>query len=72
MTEAPRYFRHAKSLELGVCVLVKQTPERRTYLFEDGVERTFREDFCQRFIEAAPAPAREVQIRLGRGVVSSR
>ncbi|MDB4954102.1 MAG: hypothetical protein JWO36_1671 [Myxococcales bacterium] len=69
LTEPP-YFRHAKSPELGVCILIRKLSDRRTYLFEDGVERSFKEDFCERFIEPAPPPDAEVRVRLGRGMGS--
>ena len=70
LPEELTYFRHAKSPELGVCVLVRKQADRRTYLFEDGVERSFKEEFCQRFVEPASAPAEEIRVRLGRGAVA--
>jgi uncharacterized protein (TIGR02996 family) len=70
LSEPQSYFRHTKAPDWGVCVLVRQTREQRTYLFADGVERTFKEEFCQRMIEPAPPPAEEDRVRLMRGAAA--
>jgi uncharacterized protein (TIGR02996 family) len=64
----PAYVRHTGGAAWGVGVLVAQTADQRTYLFADGVRRSFKEEFCRRFIEPADAPSAEDVARLERGV----
>src|SRR5205823_6559587 len=64
----PQYVRHTASPSWGVAVLVRQSTNQRTYLFADGVARTFKADFCERFIEPAEAPGEEDRARLARGI----
>jgi uncharacterized protein (TIGR02996 family) len=63
-----RYIRHTGGVAWGVGVLVSQTREQRTYLFADGEQRTFKEQFCERFIVDADPPDDETTIRLARGL----
>ncbi|MGE0549922.1 MAG: TIGR02996 domain-containing protein [Kofleriaceae bacterium] len=63
----PEYVRHTGGDAWGVGVLVAKTSEQRTYLFEDGVRRAFKQAFCERFIVPAPPPSEEVIARLMRG-----
>ncbi len=63
------YVRHTNGDAWGVGVLVGQTRDQRTYLFADGVRRSFKEAFCERFIVPAEPPAsEEVRERLSRGL----
>jgi uncharacterized protein (TIGR02996 family) len=63
-----RYVSHTKRPEWGVGVLVVQEGDKRTFLFEDGGWRTLKQEFCDRFLEPAPAPASaENAARLDRG-----
>ena len=62
------YIRHTQKPEWGVGVLVGETRDQRTYLFEDGVKRTFKTALIGTFIVAAPPPSDEDQARLARGL----
>ena len=63
------YVRHTGGAAWGVGVLVGQTRDQRTYLFADGVRRSFKEAFCQRFIvPAQPPSSEEDRERLRRGL----
>jgi uncharacterized protein (TIGR02996 family) len=63
------YVRHTNGGAWGVGVLVGRTRDLRTYLFEDGVRRSFKEAFCERFIvAAAPPSSEEARERLRRGL----
>jgi len=66
----PEYFRHSGMPEWGTCVLVRQTKEQRTYLFADGKQRTFKEEFAWLNFRDAPPPTAEDRVRLGRGLVA--
>jgi uncharacterized protein (TIGR02996 family) len=62
------YVRHTAGSPWGVGVLVGQTREQRTYLFADGVRRSFKEAYCRRFIvPAEPPSSEEDRERLSRG-----
>jgi uncharacterized protein (TIGR02996 family) len=66
-----QYVRHTLRPEWGVGVLVSKTSDSRTYLFADGELRSIKEAFCQRVIEAAPAPeSAEARERLSRGLTA--
>jgi uncharacterized protein (TIGR02996 family) len=54
-----KYVRHTGGAAWGVGVLVSQTADQRTYLFADGVKRSFKEAFCEKFIVPADAPGDE-------------
>ena len=41
----PRIFEHTARKEWGRSVLVQEIPDKRTFLFEDGAERSFRPDY---------------------------
>ena len=64
----PTYVRHTGGAAWGVGVLVARVSDQRTYLFADGVRRSFKEAFCQRFIVPAEAPSEEDVERLSRGL----
>ena len=64
----PTYVRHTGGAAWGVGVLVARIADRRTYLFADGVRRSFKEAFCERFIVPAEAPSEEDVERLSRGL----
>ena len=64
MTE---YVRHTAGASWGVGVLVAETRDQRTYLFADGVKRTFKTALVARFITPAEAPSEEDRARLARG-----
>ena len=67
-TTEHRYVRHSRRPEWGVGVLVGREGDNRAYLFEDGKKRTLKVEFCDRFLEAAPAPeSAETAARLDRG-----
>ena len=66
----PEYFRHGGMPQWGTCVLVRQTKDQRTYLFADGKQRTFKEEFAWLNFVDAPPPSEEDRIRLRRGLVA--
>ncbi|MGB5349025.1 MAG: hypothetical protein WBN10_05455, partial [Polyangiales bacterium] len=41
----PRVFEHVSRKDWGRSVLVLEIPDKRTFLFEDGAERSFRPDY---------------------------
>lgn len=41
----PRIFEHSTRKDWGRSVLVQEIPDKRTFLFEDGAERSFRPDY---------------------------
>ncbi|HEU0029762.1 MAG TPA: TIGR02996 domain-containing protein [Kofleriaceae bacterium] len=67
---AVEYVRHTGGPAWGVGVLVAQNREQRTYLFADGVKRSFKEAFCERFIVPAEPPSDEDRTRLARGLTA--
>lgn len=42
---APRVFEHISRKDWGRSVLLLEIPDKRTFLFEDGAERSFRPDY---------------------------
>ena len=42
---APRIFEHVSRKDWGRSVLLLEVPDKRTFLFEDGSERSFRPDY---------------------------
>src|SRR5215212_4359113 len=65
------YVRHIVGAAWGIGVLVGQTRDQRTYLFADGVRRSFKESYCERFIVPAEAPpSDEDRERLSRGLLA--
>jgi hypothetical protein len=42
---SPRIFEHVSRKDWGRSVLVLEIPDKRTFLFEDGAERSFRPDY---------------------------
>src|SRR6186713_2496531 len=65
------YVRHTIGEAWGVGVLVGRTRDQRTYLFADGVRRSFKEAFCLRYIVPAEPPASEEdRERLHRGLAT--
>lgn len=63
------YVRHTVGGAWGVGVLVAQIGDQRTYLFADGVRRSFKEASCRRFIVPAEPPrSEEDRERLRRGL----
>src|SRR5690348_8797460 len=66
----PAYVRHTGGAAWGVGVLVARTEGQRTYLFADGVRRSFKEAFCERFIVPAEEPSAEDVERLSRGLLA--
>lgn len=41
----PRVFEHTSRKDWGRSVLLQEIPDKRTFLFEDGAERSFRPDY---------------------------
>ena len=41
----PRIFEHVSRKDWGRSVLLQEIPDKRTFLFEDGAERSFRPDY---------------------------
>ena len=41
----PRIFEHTSRKDWGRSVLLQEIPDKRTFLFEDGAERSFRPDY---------------------------
>jgi uncharacterized protein (TIGR02996 family) len=66
----PQYVRHTGSPAWGVGLLVGEAYDQRTYLFADGVARTFKTALVAKFIEPAGPPGDEDRARLERGVAA--
>lgn len=64
------YIRHTGGPQWGAGVLVAEHYDQRTYLFADGVKRTFKTAVVTRFIEPAPTPTDEDRARLSRGLAA--
>ena len=64
------YVRHSKSPAWGVGVLVREAYDQRTYLFADGVARTFKTAIAAKLIEPADEPDADDRQRLELGLDS--
>ena len=62
------YVRHTKSPAWGVGVLVRQAYGQQTYLFADGVARTFKTAIAAALIESTAEPDAEDRRRLELGL----
>ncbi len=63
----PRVFEHASRKDWGRSVLLVEIPDKRTFLFEDGAERSFRPDYWHKMELVAVQPNEAVRIdRLAR------
>jgi len=56
---SPRVFEHTSRKDWGRSVLVLEIPDKRTFLFEDGAERSFRPDYWHKMelVEVQPNEA---------------
>jgi uncharacterized protein (TIGR02996 family) len=62
------FFRHVKRPQWGSGVVVREDAISRTFLFEDGKQRTFKREICDEMLEQTAAPQNEVDaVRLERG-----
>jgi hypothetical protein len=63
----PRIFEHISRKDWGRSVLVQEIPDMRTFLFEDGAERSFRPDYWHKMeiVEVQPNEAIRID-RLAR------
>jgi len=63
----PRVFEHTSRKDWGRSVLLMEIPDKRTFLFEDGAERSFRPDYWHKMeiIEVQPNEAVRID-RLAR------
>jgi len=63
----PRVFEHVSRKDWGRSVLLQEIPDKRTFLFEDGAERSFRPDYWHKMelIEVQPNEAVRID-RLAR------
>ena len=68
MSDPVNYVRHTSAPAWGVGVLVAETRDQVTYLFADGVKRTFKTSLVEKFLEPARPPSEEDRARLERGV----
>jgi hypothetical protein len=63
----PRIFEHVTRKDWGRSVLLAEIPDKRTFLFEDGVERSFRPDYWSKMEIANVAASEALRIdRLAR------
>ncbi len=63
----PRVFEHASRKDWGRSVLLMEIPDKRTFLFEDGAERSFRPDYWHKMEIVDVQPNEAVRIdRLAR------
>jgi hypothetical protein len=60
----PRIFEHTSRKDWGRSVLVSEIPDKRTFLFEDGSERSFRPDYWHK-MEVVEVQATEA-VRIDR------
>ena len=69
----PEYVRHIKSPAWGVGVLVREAYDQRTYLFADGIARTFKTAIAAKLIEPAaePDPDDRQRLELGLGAIAA-
>jgi uncharacterized protein (TIGR02996 family) len=65
------YVCHAKQPGWGVAVLVREVYDMRTYLFADGVTRTFKTAIAAQFIAPTEPPGPEDRARLERGFAAA-
>ena len=68
MAAVTAYVRHSKSPAWGVGVLVREAYDQRTYLFADGVARTFKTAIAAKLIEPADEPDADDRQRLELGL----
>jgi hypothetical protein len=61
---SPRVFEHTSRKDWGRSVLLLEVPDKRTYLFEDGAERSFRPDYWHK-MEPVDVQANEA-VRIDR------
>jgi hypothetical protein len=61
---SPRIFEHVSRKDWGRSVLVLEIPDKRTFLFEDGAERSFRPDYWHK-MEIIEVPGNEA-VRIDR------
>ncbi len=63
----PRIFEHTTRKDWGRSVLLQEVPDKRTFLFEDGSERSFRPDYWHKMEIVEVQPSEAVRIdRLAR------
>ena len=63
----PRVFEHTSRKDWGRSVLLMEIPDKRTFLFEDGAERSFRPDYWHKMEIVDVQPNEAVRIdRLAR------
>lgn len=63
----PRIFEHTTRKDWGRSVLLQEIPDKRTFLFEDGSERSFRPDYWHKMEIVEVQPSEAVRIdRLAR------
>ena len=60
----PRVFEHVSRKDWGRSVLLQEIPDKRTFLFEDGAERSFRPDYWHK-MELVDVQANEA-VRIDR------
>jgi uncharacterized protein (TIGR02996 family) len=65
-----QYVRHTGSPAWGVGVLVRESYDQRTYLFADGIARTFKTALVAKLIEPTDPPGDADRARLERGVAA--
>jgi hypothetical protein len=66
----PRIHQHLVRKEWGYAVLLEEHPDRRTFRFEDGTERSFRSDYFEKMVplDLADEEASGIAERALRGV----
>ena len=58
----PRIFEHSSRKDWGRSVLIHEIPDKRTFLFEDGSERSFRPDYWFKMEVCEVQPTEAVRI----------
>ncbi len=58
----PRVFEHTSRKDWGRSVLLLEIPDKRTFLFEDGAERSFRPDYWHKMELSEVQPNEAVRI----------
>ena len=67
----PRVFEHVSRKDWGRSVLVLEIPDKRTFLFEDGAERSFRPDYWHKMETIELLPNEAVRIdRIARRILA--
>src|SRR5690242_18047779 len=67
-SSGPRLFEHVKRQQWGLAILARESPDSRSFQFEDGQMRTFKQPFLSllREVKRPEHTARAVAVKLTR------